>query len=543
MRKLTLLLAAGLFLLNACSKDSNGADESLRATFDKTDYYPFDVVTVQLSKAATAAEYTGTIGTTAVKVQRFADSVLVAALPDLPAGEYTLSLQMERSKVEGKLKIIPLPAVANPDVVIAEVVASLVELTAEVEDPSYASAIAQLMDVFNNEVLKMNAAERKQFASILAAHPEWYDYAAYKYEDDDGDSFPSRISGIGRANLFLRHAMRFTANCAGIITMGDTFLKSVFALSASPLLGAAGMALSGIVGLYFLSEAVKYADIVERDAFKIKELIFDGSTRASADYTLNNGGTLAFNVSASFRSITAEDAADGAGGVSLVITAANTLRSVWDKVASGLETAREYVSDIFLPSMPGERPKKISEITTPLNVETDVVDNWTLQIVSGNVTAQKTGADTYKFTTTATKDVEFTFKITAEGTDSRVFSGLLKVGGTNNLAVGKWRRIKTFVDEKTEYTLTFYASASVELDITIISIASSNSGEIIDRKKFYGTYCPVYETYEDACLNLTYTDISYTDPTQERLKAYQLSGNTMWVYYKDSYSADVYYRQ
>jgi hypothetical protein len=113
-----------------------------------------------------------------------------------------------------------------------------------------------------------------------------------------------------------------------------------------------------------------------------------------------------------------------------IISSTDLFQSHWDKIADGVNTLHNYCS--FVGEQTG-CPHKVSEITNP-DAEQDAVEDWTLEVTSGDVSAQKTDNKTDKFTTTAKDDVEFRFKVKASGMESEVYSALLKMEEESPLA-------------------------------------------------------------------------------------------------------------
>ena len=130
VKKIVLAVLLGAFFLACVEKDKpepvpEPVPQILTATFDQTEYFPFDAITIMLSEKATGQEYNGTLGYTPVTAVRMDDSTLVMLTPDLPTGDYTLTIPFSdkpnEKKVEGRLRIKPLPTVENPDAVIEEI--------------------------------------------------------------------------------------------------------------------------------------------------------------------------------------------------------------------------------------------------------------------------------------------------------------------------------------------------------------------------------------------------------------------------------------
>jgi hypothetical protein len=510
MKQTVLLFSVitGLFLFSACEKtsddDNRKPEEITQAQFDKTEYYPFDVVTVQLPEAAVLEQYDGLVGNQTIVAQRIADSTLVFVAPDLPAGEYTLSLQTGQTKTGGTLNIIALPVVANPEEVIAEVKTSFEGYVASFEQnaPAYAPALAPFVNAFNEHLAKLSADERQQFAAIWQAHPEWHDYSLF-------DETDLRASAVGRAADLLRLSTKFVVSCTALVFCGDLFIKSVYSLTVAPnLLAGAIAAASAVSAVALLYKAIDLADRAERCAYELKAIVINGETYYSAlrtatasdyDYTLNNGETLTFDVQASYHSITAGSAATADGASSAIIETAAKLQSLWDKIASGVNTVRNYVSAV--PQLTN-RPKTVAELTSPLNVETDAVDDWTLSIVSGNVSAQKSAEKTYTFSTSETEDVEFTFKINASGIESETYSGLLKVENISPV-VGTWQHLTSYVEYTRESTGERVKETVDAFEKETYTFTSDNKVLMLyagDMRSGY--YCP-FEGYGiESCISL-----------------------------------------
>jgi hypothetical protein len=421
--------------------------EPLAVTFDRAEYYPFDVAQVQLPDAATAETYEGTLGGQPVMAVRVADSTLAVPLPDLAAAEYALSLKVAGAVAEGKLKVKAVPEVANPEAVIEEMTAEYAALSEAMQRDNRpnAAVAAAMLELFNTELARLTPAERARFAALRQVHPEWGDFPAFDGAEAAG---LSRTSVISRSEQLLRYTVRYLTSVAGVMVFADAFMKSVavMATGAGFLYGLMGMAATGLGALACLDSALKYADRVERYAFALKAIVMDGDETllkaGGYDCTLTAGGQHTFSVQASYRSITAADAGSANGTVADIIAATDRFRSVWDRVAGGINTMRERFPSIPAPD---PAPKRISEITEPLTTgETEAAEDWTLRIISGNVQAVKASANTYKFTTTEEEDVEFTFRITAEGVESKVYTGLLEVPEKGYDVVGKWKAASTW---------------------------------------------------------------------------------------------------
>ena len=419
---------AGIVVFSGCDKNNGSnndnnptTDEILQLTFDKPEYYPFDLVFVQLPEAIAANQYNGSIGAHTITARYFSESTWVFAMPDLTTGEYTLSLQIENSKAEGKLKIIALPTVENPEAVIEEIKTAFTQFTEELTqtgDPN-APLVTNLADYFNKQLSQMTQTERQRFAAIWQMHPEFRELP----DTDDLRSIGSKLSAtLSIVTTFTRDLIIVS----GCIYAFDHSLTSF--MLAPNIISAAICSGAALVGYQHITKIkINIKRIFNQAFIPLEEISASLLKSASAyDFTLKNGETLAFNVKMTFRSITAKDIGSSLvpDVVSEIVEGANQFQSLWDMLANCINTLRSYIG--FSDGMT-DRPQTVSEITTPLAQEMETVEDWTLQIVSGNVSAQKTSNHSFTINTTAKENVEFRFKIVAEGIATREYSALLEV--------------------------------------------------------------------------------------------------------------------
>ena len=440
-RILLLGLIASIFLFGTCKKvtpdDDGGKDGSELLTFDKSEYYPMDVVIAQLPESATAEEYNGTLDNKPFVAVRI-DDVLMFAVPDLAAGEYPLSLQIGSTKITGNLKVIALPVVQNPNAVINEIKTTFAQAVTDLEqsgDPN-ASLLANMSNAFNTQLAQLSEQEKQKLAALWNVHPEWGDFS-----EDAAFHAPSNTAEIKKAIYEFKKRLLFTVASVGTFDVSLLGLPSPFAATVALAAGISAVynfsklipATGNLLEQVFIAAKEEGLKLLRK--FNSPQKAPAGTADDSEMYTLNNGECLFFNVQATYRSVGAQDINGSAPAeAKLIISLVNTFHKEWDKVEKCINIIREYTP--FSDNLSG-RPKKVSEINNP-TTELSAVEEWTLQIVSGNVSAQKQSDNSYKITTTATENVEFKFKISAEGMTSEVLSGLLKVVSENPL-VGVWK--------------------------------------------------------------------------------------------------------
>ncbi len=447
---ITAICLAGITMFSSCNEDKGSeivepgtepAGEPLYITFDKTEYYPFDVVIMQLPEAAKQPQYDGSIGGQAIKAQRIAESTLAVALPDLAAGTYTLSLQMEEVKVDGILNIniiniLPLPTVSNPETIIKEIQTEFTKTVTEATDANSpnASLLTNLTTVFNEQLAQMSESEKRNLAAYWLTHPELNALSLntdLRAQSGDKEALRAAIAKYqSEINSLSVYVFAFSA---GLISLpGSTFLgATVCVIAAIQIIKTTDVLIDTT------NEIVKQVFIINKEAGLIMRAeILSYFGRASTlpdfrsttlyDYTLNSGDILNINVEATFRSITVQDTHDETSSEAKEIIAATDLfQTLYQKVSEGINTLRNYCR--FVGSLNG-KPQTVSEITEPLAEENQTVETFTVEIVRGNVRAQKQENNSYTFNTTAARDtdIEFAFKIVAEGIESETFSAVLK---------------------------------------------------------------------------------------------------------------------
>jgi hypothetical protein len=416
-----------------CEKKGGDGDgekqgQTVQATFDKSQYYPFDVVTVQLSETTQAERYTGTIGGHEVEAIRFEESKLAVALPDLSAGEYTLSLQIGDKKADGNLRIVALPAVENPDEVIAEVQTTFDEVLAQAQgaDDPDAPFFEELAEVFDERFAGLSADERQQFAA------QWQTRYQSLYAPEVANRAVTRGWLSDRMDAVTQLNLLYAGNVTNYsIAVGVFAVSAIVAVTTSWAGSGEIAAVICILDLVYMKilkseNAGMQRRILDAIFMPIQDELATLSRAGTYDYTFSNGASQTFSPQITLRSIYAADVTGSAPAPAKeFIGTTDRFISSWDKLVSAVDQLRETFG---IGSPMTGRPQSVSEVTAPLT-EKITPDEWTLHILSGNVQAERSGEDGYTFTTTAETDEEFTFKITADGVDTKVFTGLMKVEG------------------------------------------------------------------------------------------------------------------
>jgi uncharacterized protein (DUF2267 family) len=496
MKKLISILLAGALALGAmaatsCKKSGGGGEtwpQELSATFDKTSYYPFDVVTVRLSGAVQGESYTGTIGGEEITAHRVADTELAFVLPDLPAGEHTLSLQIDAQAVGGTLSVVVLPTVDNPEEIITQAKDLFAASIALAQETDYlnGSVMTDLAALLDEQLASMSADERQMFAAWWQTHPE----LATDWEDFVESVTPTtRASLEQRMEQLLAYTLIWTATTTGLsVTLVSTVVSGGWAIKTKHpvLIGVAVASTLSMLGCWYMSDRYgqRALDCVAFQQADFFEILTGTRADTSPDFTVDNGGTLTFDVNLRYRSVAAEDV--GNLKAKEIVAAGNTHTTVWIKLKSWVDELRMYTGNAISPLQ--KVLPEIPSITAPKTESERFTGELTLKILSGDVSAEKTGGNSFTFTTSSEQDVVFTFTLTADSIESNVFSGLVKVGDgptkpiESVLVPGKWECEDFVLSLDPEFsrdllhTITFTAAGTFTYNYTEWD---SKSGDVV----------------------------------------------------------------
>jgi hypothetical protein len=380
MKKTALMLLVGFIIFSCVEKDNPEPEpQVITAKFDKTEYYPFDAVSIQLTEKPTKQEYQGKLGDSPVTVVRMNDSTLVMMAPDLPAGEYQLTIPVDEKdngkKIQGRLRIKPLPTVENPETVIDEIKTSFANALADAtqEDDPNAALIENLVNRVYEGLDKLTIAERQQLAAFWVVHPELYyesdmelrmslTDAASKFRNDFRNYFTkveSLSSGIRKFAMFAVIATAFP----NPITIGLTSIYLVnLVIKAKETLFAHSQLFDDIIMPFnnmLTNEMNRNSSQFMAEAGNRLEAVILKSD-VPYDYTFSNGESFSFNPRIQLRSVTAEDVTGSApDDVKSFITSANMFITYWNQLIDYLSQA---VSGLFLSGSP-ERIEDIKRLT------------------------------------------------------------------------------------------------------------------------------------------------------------------------------------
>jgi hypothetical protein len=306
------------------------------------------------------------------------------------------------------------------------------------------SLLTDLAELLDEQLALMSDKERQQFAAYLQTHPELNaDWEAIASSRAGGSM--TRASADERMELMAAHTLVWMTTAGALDVSRRALVVTVGAALYAPnplTIGLAALSAGSTITCKILSDrygnrAINTVGI--HDAIGYGGVWFKPfETRAGGEYdhTLSNGGSLTFDVEVRYRSVSAEDIDNPAA--SGIVSAGDIYSTVWALLDECIEKLRSLINSLspLEKSVP-----EIASITAP-KTETEAFDGeLTLQILSGNVSAEKTGGNSFKFTTSAEEDVEFTFKLFAGGTELGVYTGLLEVPEKGYDILGKWKYI------------------------------------------------------------------------------------------------------
>ena len=454
----SLIAALLMIFCFACVKsDSDNPEPEPKpqittTTFDKTEYFPFDPIMINLQEKPAKNEYKATLGSNPVTVIRMNDSTLVMMTPDIPAGEYLLTIptgdKPGDKQYQGRLKVKALPTVDNPETVITEIMNTFDQTVADAkrENKPNAGLLESVISSLNDELSKMNAIQRQQFAAYWALHPELSNISKIDIRSDEIKQNEDKLKSLQKDHEFY---LKF------YVTAWSTFFTSVGLGLYNPIAPdisiVIGVTFGSLAAIIILNEQLKdVASEINKTECIISGLksgapfypnyLFFGTLSVSTDidtlnnlklknaevydFTMKNGELLTFKPEVTLRSVAAIDVTQPAPiDIKNYIRDNNIFVDLWQEIFEAYQTFRSFFTD---QEMSG-KPISVSEIKTPLSEKTIIIDDYTIEITSGNVTAQKTEENYYKFTTTSIEDVEFQFKIKAYNTESQVYTALLEV--------------------------------------------------------------------------------------------------------------------
>jgi len=414
--KIVVISTLILFLVSCKDKSETGNTSDIFITLDKTEYYPFDVVLVQLSVAATAQEYMGELSGNSITAHQFGDSTLAFVIPALEAAEYPLSLTIGTERVESRLKIKDLPTVDAEAVFedIKSIFADILKEAKEENDPSV-TFLETLQSIFDEELSQLTSEERQQLAAYWHVHSEVF----YLPQLNLKGTWQDMKKDIAKLDADYAISVKLFAGAVGV------FAPLLYLLKKSPKIGGPLIVIDlAIIMILHKRNNKIMQETLDKVFVPIMESL-NANSRSEYDYIVNNWGHLSFSPQVTCRSICADDILGNSPDIAKsIIGTTNLFIVVFEELSKTLDNMRQIIRK--LPQLVGS-PQSISEITTPQNIELITIDDWTLQIVSGNVSAQKISNTTYRFSTTATDNVEFTFKIIADEIETKIFSALLEI--------------------------------------------------------------------------------------------------------------------
>ncbi len=437
----------------SCSSGDDGGGNSnngpVQITLDKTQYYPFGLVRVDLSTEVTADQYSGTVGTHEVVAVRLDEATLALSLPDLPVGEYVLSLRIGNKTAEANFGVIPLPTIANPEQVIGQAQNILAEVMSAAQgagDANYA-LMSELYGLMNEQIDLMTDDQRQKFAAYLQINFGVIEGDVYTraLEEEINDANAQRRRELMASNT-LQWMSSFEALQASRVALATATGAAAFFPNPYTI-GIAGAAAVFMITCKILSDrygnlAINTVAIPDKIGFGDDEVI-DLRAEGEPDYTFSKDEAVSFDVTVGYRSVSAEDisnpmAAQIVGAGKEYSTIWNALNELIGKIASLIPGVSPLAKDV----------PDISTITTPIKEEDSYSGDLTVQILSGDVGVKKVEGNKFAFSSASDDEVPFTFVLMVGSAHSSELSGLLRAGeGEAGLVLsGEWEFDSIFFD-------------------------------------------------------------------------------------------------
>lgn len=362
MKKLALLVAIIIGIV-ACKKDKNGPDTeptpetpqnySLSAT--KSTYYPYEVMAINSGSVSLSdSVYVATINSSTYTARR-GDKSLYLMLPQLSAGDQSLSLKINNTTYTVGFKIIDQPVIANTGQYFnthlqqaSTNITLLQNYLTSVSTVYTSTALTADINLMNTKLVEvqnqfnsLSPAEQKQVCEVLQANQHWLDSLNYAIDNlniQKQDYMRGAASPLDieiefnvKTSAFL-HAVGKAVVSAGLVYM--TIKASVL---FSPII--AGVMLSGSIYAFItsLQRLIAMEGILLNFAYNPEFLsdLLRNSSSAAAPVFLNNT-VKTMTATSQYRTFYANDAFSSNSTVSGFYNACKQFYSTFNTVAGYL---------------------------------------------------------------------------------------------------------------------------------------------------------------------------------------------------------------
>ncbi len=349
------LFVLALLVAGSCRKDEDPQNNGPRAVLEKTTANTFEVVTIKALESL-AERYTGQLGGQSVEILQTSDSVLSFIVPDVAAGEHTLSFDLGEFKIQVlKTREVDMDSLSAAAWNEYDIRMSLIQpqTPGEYHELDSMRILKQnVLDLFN----RLTAEEKRQAALFYEANRVTFEtFSKNVYANLDSPVVFKKQTGNQSSCPKSDFKTFYNCTSGNLTTASNEFresLKAVVGLVAmAGVIGGVGFKLTAIVpGAVFLTGAVMALPLVAATYLGLVEILPAANKlrKALLQYLTNpwvfskelynnmkteygNEEFTDLNLDARFKTISSDDG-DATPKAAGFIKSFNSLIPVWEKV-------------------------------------------------------------------------------------------------------------------------------------------------------------------------------------------------------------------
>jgi hypothetical protein len=422
MKKTALFIVIIAFVfLNSCKTNDDYLPNDDVITQNSTTVNQFEITTLTAQNIEFAStEYTASFNNTQVTLNVSGD-ILVFQVPDVPAGNYSLSASIEGENYIFSYAVNALPTITDPDAYIKEHVTdgffrpgqidTIVALTANMYDPQSNYANGQILKTYRtnylNQLAQTSTADKISFAKLVAANPTFFDaledltsyvdsFNVARFDVTATVSPEERLAEIkagvnSRVLKLLAQATIFAY--INTLTIAEPGVNIIVGISTAGILLHRVWLLNNFLMMNLDKSLIEFGDLA----------ITSTSQKSQSTYTFDKDHPYSLFIKANYRNLNQQDVSSSSPTISAIVTNLNKFEELWNKVLTLVPD--DFVGNSF-------HIKHVSATKTKnMYVNGDYL---TIEVIGNNaVNVEPSGTDQLiaTFSTNATTDQPFSFKI------------------------------------------------------------------------------------------------------------------------------------
>lgn len=422
MKKIHLFIAIISFvILSSCKTNDDNIPNDGMITQNSTTVNQFEIATLTSKNIDfTSTAYAATFNNTPITLN-VSDNILVFQVPDVPAGNYSLSASIEGKNYIFSYAVNALPTITDPDAYIKEHVTdrllrsgqidTILTLTANMYDPQSNYANGQILKTYRtnylNQLSQTSAEDKGIFAKIVAANPDFFDsledlttyvdsFNVARLNITAVESPEERLNNIkdginSRVIKLLIQATVFTY--INTLTASTPGVNVIVGVSTAGVLLHRVWLLNNFLMINLDKSLIEFGDLA----------ITSTSQKSQSAYTFDKDHPYSLFIKADYRNLNQQDISSQSPIISAIITNLNKFEDFWGSLLTLVPD--DFVGESF-------HIKHVSATKTKnMYVNGDYL---TIEVIGNNaVSVEPSGTDQLiaTFSTNATTDQSFSFKI------------------------------------------------------------------------------------------------------------------------------------